>query len=298
MKAPKYLKRNVVVTVMCCVGASAAEAAMVDYTIGDGGLESFDLSYNVSGTTYSTIDGALAGGIAITEATGSAQLGTAPNSFPASYTTLCTDIGGTVYLGSTYGYNQTGFSSQTGISPAWGYDAYNGKLSAPLIINEQQMAIQNAASIFYNNFNDLNGKNTTLKAAMQLAVWDALYNTEFSSNNGQTQGIVQGITYNAKTGNYSLNGGRFTVSSGDQAAINQAALWLLALNGTSTYVGDLLYPDPANQGNADGEPVQELLIRTQDVAPVPEMTTLVAGAMLLLPFGLSTLSVLRRRRAS
>lgn len=52
-------------------------------------------------------------------------------------------------------------------------------------------------------------------------------------------------------------------------------------------IGYLLRPNPLDQIHAQ----QEFLI------PVPEPTTLIAGALLLLPFGASTLRVLRRRIA-
>jgi hypothetical protein len=38
-------------------------------------------------------------------------------------------------------------------------------------------------------------------------------------------------------------------------------------------------------------------LRTESLTVVPEPTTMIAGALLLLPFGASTLRVLRRRTA-
>jgi len=287
MNKTKYIAQALALAAVSVLGVGAAKAAMVEYQIGDGGLESFNITYNYGLNLNTTIGGALAGGIAITKVAGGSQ----PTGFPSTYTTVCTDIGGTVYLGSTYGYDQASFAGQKGIDPNWGLDAYDGKYSAALLSGEQGKAIQNAASIFYNNFTDLRAGTATQKAAVQLAVWAAVYDTDLS-------GSVEGITYNSSTGNYSFSGGRFQVTSGDQAAINLAASWLKGLTGGSTYTGDLLYPDPTYQGNADGAPVQELLIRTQDAAPVPEPTTMIAGALLLLPFGASTLRVLRRNRTA
>jgi hypothetical protein len=57
----------------------------------------------------------------------------------------------------------------------------------------------------------------------------------------------------------------------------------------------LLVPDPTTQ---NGNIAQELLLRTTDADPVPEPTTMVAGVLLLLPFGASTLRVLRKNRAA
>jgi hypothetical protein len=289
MNKTRYLAQALAMAAAMGLSVGAAKAAMVDYNIGDGGLESFNITYNDSGSHFTSISGALAGGIAITKVTGSAQQGTQPAGFPASYTTVCTDIGGTVYLGSTYGYDQQGFTGQTGVRPSWGLNAYDGTLQAPALLGEQQEAIQNAADIFYTHFSALSGSSTTDKAALQLAVWAAVYNTGLN-------GAVADVTYSGGVG--SISGGRFTVSGGDQAAINEAALWLQGLTGSYGLTGNLLYPDPTYQGNGDGLPVQELLIRTQDSTPVPEPTTMIAGALLLLPFGASILRFVRKNRAA
>ena len=156
-----------------------------------------------------------------------------------------------------------------------------------LLAGEQTLAIQNAATIFYTHFADLgSGATVAENAAVQLAVWASLYDTAGS-------GEVQGITLSG--GNYHFSSGRFQVTSGDQAAINLAASWLVGLNGSSSYTGDLLVPDPTTQ---NGNIAQELLLRTTDADPVPEPTTMVAGVLLLLPFGASTLRVLRKNRAA
>jgi len=262
---------------------SAAKGAMVNYNIGNGGLESFNITYNYGTGLNTSIGGALAGGISITEVPG----GTASSGFPASYDTVCTDIGGTVYLGGTYCYDLSGYTGLSGVRPSWGLDAYDNTLSAKQLQIEQGDAIQNAAEIFYNNFNSLQNGSTDQKAAVQLAVWAALYDTTLS-----------GTVAVSLDSNGNLVGNRFTASAiGDQNAIYLAAGMLSGLNGNYGLTGDLLYPNPTYQGNGDGEPVQELLLRTQDAPPVPEPTTIVAGAMLLLPFGMSTLRMFRKNRA-
>jgi hypothetical protein len=108
-------------------------------------------------------------------------------------------------------------------------------------------------------------------AALQLAVWAALFDTTVSGT---------------------VTGTRFTVSGGDAVAIALASSWLLGLDGNYGLTGYLLYPSQGREVNADGEPPQELLI----VPPaVPEPTTIIAGALLLLPFGGSTLRILRKK---
>ncbi len=246
------------------LGCSISTAsASVTYQINNGGLDSFDVTIN--GTS---INGALAGGILIN------QVSSTDASMPSSYVTVCTDIGGTLYLGQSYEYNTpvTPFSGQSGINPTWGDGSNDGSAAK---------AIQNAAYLFYT-YGQLTsagiGGTTEQKAALQLAVWEALYNTTSSGT---------------------VTGTRFTVSSGDTAAISQANSWISSLNGNYDYTGYLLYPNPLSGVNADGEPPQELLIADGSplvVQPVPESPTVIAGALLLLPFAASTFKILRKKR--
>ena len=253
-------------------GLANLATASVTYSIGNGGLETFNVS--IDGTA---INGALAGGIAIQ------QVLPANPSMPMDYTTVCTDIEGTLYLGSSYEYNTpaTPFSGQTGVNPTWG--AANAPGNSINTANAAQ-AIQNAAYLFYN-YVQLTGTGlggtTEEKAALQLAVWSALYDTT-------TLGTV--------------TGSRFQVSGGsDAGAITLADSWLTALNtqadaGDFGYTGYLLYPSVLNANEpATSEPPQELFI---GVAAVPEYSTVIAGALLLLPFGTSALRILRRDRAT
>jgi len=286
MKKTKYIAQTLAVATVTLLSVSTAKAQEVKYSISDGGLESFNLSYNYGPGTANddSVSGALAGGIAITKQAG----GSMPGGFPASYVTVCTDIGGTVYEGSTYGYDLDSFANQVGIRPEWGLNAYDGTLGGQLPI-EQGEAIQNAAQLFYAHYSVLSGSSTTDKAALQLAVWAAVYDTSYG-------GTVAPIATTLGSG---VGGARFAVSSGDSAAISEADSWLSVLNGTYTYTGNLLFPDPnTTQGNGDGEPVQELMMRTTDATPVPEPTTLIAGALFVLPFGASTLRFLRKNRTA
>jgi len=232
----------------------SAASASVTYQINNGGLESFNVT--VDGNS---INGALAGGIQINKISGDA-------STPSSYVTVCTDIEGTLYLGQSYEYVTpvTPFSGQSGVKPNWGTGINDGSAAK---------AIQNAAYLFYT-YGQLTstglGGTTEQKAALQLAVWEALYNT---------------------TALGSVTGTRFTVSSGDATAIADASSWLSGLTGNYGLTGYLLYPTQGSGVNADGEPPQELLIA------VPEPTTVVAGTLLLLPFAASTFRILRKKHA-
>ena len=245
-------------------GVMSTASASVTYQINNGGLESFNVS--IDGTS---IKGALAGGIQIDYVSGD-------SSMPARYVTVCTDIGGTLYLGQDYVYVTpvTPFSGQSGVNPTWGDGTSDGSAA---------LAIQNAAYLFYN-FGQLTsaGISGTVeqKAALQLAVWEALYNTT----------AFGAVSWNT----------RFKVVGGyDQTAIAQAQSWISSLTGKYNYTGYLLYPILGSRENADGRPPQELLFGdgVQPV-PVPESPTVIAGALLLLPLAASTFRILRRKRAA
>ena len=255
------------------VGCSISAAnASVTYQINNGGLESFNVA--IDGTS---INGALAGGILINKMSGDASM-------PSSYVTVCTDIEGTLYLGQSYVYATpvTPFSGSTGVNPTWGAVNTPGYL-VENTANAAQ-AIQNAAHIF-NTYGQLTstgiGGTTEQKAALQLAVWEALYDT---------------------TALGTVTGTRFTVSGGDAAAVALASSYLSGLDGNYGLTGYLLYPTQGSVVNADGEPPQELLFSVSEsptvlTAPVPESPTVIAGVLLLLPFAASTFRILRKKHA-
>src|ERR1039458_9863630 len=206
---------------LAVTGSVCAASASVTYQINNGGLGTFNIVIDGN-----SINGALAGGIQINKVSGDASM-------PSSYVTVCTDIEGTLYLGQSYEYVTpvTPFSGQSGVNPQWGTGA-----------NSAAGAIQNAAHIFYT-YGQLTstglGGNTEQMAALQLAVWEALYNTTASG---------------------SVTGTRFTVSGGDATAMAQASSWLSGLTGSYGLTGHLLYPTQLSGVNADGEPPQERLI--------------------------------------
>ncbi len=205
----------------------------------------------------STIIGALSGGIHLT------LVSSTDPSLPGQYVTVCSDIRGALDVGQSYEYETpvVPFTGQSGINPMW------GDLTSD---NSAAEAIQNAAYLFYNYGNLTSGGITgsaQQMATLQLAVWMALYNT---------------------VGNGSVTGTRFSASGVDTTAIDDATAWVSSLNGGYDYTGYLLYP---TAGSAPDAP-QELLIG----APVPESPTVIAGALLLLPFAASTFRILYNRR--
>lgn len=73
-----------------------------------------------------------------------------------------------------------------------------------------------------------------------------------------------------------------------------------APNIMSGQTSALLIVNTANKqwGQSTANVIDGTVASTLDLAPVPEPTTMIAGALLLLPFGASTLRILRRNRTA
>ena len=275
MKSTSHLVTVVSAALALTWGLNQARASLTTFTIDNGGLESFNLNWDGNPE-----NGALAGGILLTHVSGSIP----------TLSSVCTDIGGTVYLGQSYIYSEpTVFNNQDGIRPSWGAGNQGIPLDTPwasLTAGQKanaSAAINAAADVFYHHQDVLMTGSIIERAALQLAVWEALYDTTAGSTA------------------YSLAAGRFSVSSGDATARSTAADWLSKVNASAEYAGYLLIPSPESQ---HGLNAQEMLYNvtpvpepTSNVTPVPEPTTLVAGALLLVPFGVSTLKFVRKNRA-
>lgn len=252
-------------------GLTQANAAYVDYKIESGGLVGVDLT--IDGKTET---GALTGSIKITEKTNPNRI-----DMPDVYYTVCTDLEGTLYLGYTYGFTAPQlFAGQDGLKPNWG-DGNQGSpppQPPPFPANAAQ-AIQNAAHLFYLHQGVLTGGTLAQKAALQLAVWEALYDTRVNEPG-------YGLSLSDTTSRFYT-----TSNSGDAAsAISIASGWLEKdLKGSYAYTGFTLTPDPTTQY---GLTPQGLLI---NVTPVPEPRTIFAAAMLGIPFGVSGYRQFRRR---
>lgn len=237
-------------------GVETTWAAFVNYSVSGGGFGGVNVTWD--GTTVDTP----AGGLVLSKVSGDASM-------PQTILSVCIDIGGTLILGRSYGYSApTSFEGQSGFNPTWGA-GNQGNLSSS---DNAMAAIQAAANIFYAHSSVLSLGSVTEKTALQLAVWEALYDTQ-----------AGGTTYG-------LDGGRFKVNSGNSAALSLASDWLNDV-GNTTYAGFLLMPDPMQQYNYTG---QEVFF---GVTPVPEASTIIAGALLLLPLAASSARILRRSRS-
>ena len=269
------MKRDKIVMAVCSLaiasvlGTSQANADVL-YQIGDGGIE-WGGNVTIDGTT---INGAGAGGITITQQQQNGQYD--PNA-PMALATICTDIKGTLYLGRSYLYHDPqAFGNDTGVNPQWGADNA-GKTTANANLASAQHAIQNAASLFFHYQSVLTTGQTSDKAALQLAIWDVLYNTD-------SLGKVSGT--------------RFSFANYSSAALTEANNWITAVNASptalGTFNGNIFIPvDTTAYPANNNEPPQELLYM-----PVPEASTMVAGALLLLPFGASAMRMFRKNKTA
>ncbi len=263
--------KRLALILLLVAGIVETRAAFVDYRINDGGLKTFNVSWD------DNTENALAGGILLTKVSGAATM-------PANFLSVCTDIGGTLFLGNQYGYSApTDFSGQAGLRPSWGAGNQSIFTGTPwgslttLQQNNATAAVNAAADIFYQHQAVLTSGSLTEKAALQLAVWEALLDTTAGSST------------------LDVTGGRFKINAvtwDDDAAITLAASWASQVNPNAIYTGFLLLPDPATQY---GLTAQEVFY---NVTPsVPEPTTVMAAALLLLPLGARTLRKFQQRHS-
>jgi hypothetical protein len=239
--------------------------ASVYYTVGGTqDLQMFNVSFNGAGSSV------YAGGIQISQPNNASYPDN--SGMPQTYLTVCTDFEGSLYEGRTYEYNSPAsyFAGLTGIDPLW---------------NNGSLAIQNAAYLFYHYGNasassGISGSVQNL-AALQLAVWMALYDTTASGNivvNGASEFYVKDAN---NVGN-------------DTGAIDLALSWITGLTGDTSYSGSLLTPISSlgDQGNPNCQLPQELLMASGPQpngsgSAVPEPSTIMAGALLLVPLSAS-----------
>jgi hypothetical protein len=257
----------VAVAMGACVFNAVATVSDVSYTIGGtSDLEQFNINFTLSGKT-TTYNNVYAGGIQISQPSGS------KDGLPNKYVSICTDFLGSLYAGKTYSYlgsPVTPSGNSGGTDPGW---------------NNASLAFANASYLF-NTYGDLGGggvgtgNKTGLSvedmAALQLAVWMVLYDT----------GSTGKVTVNSSSEFYISTAGN---SGKDTSAISLALGWVASLTGNNKNIDALLQPDPKVTYSWQSNPAQELMYSS-----VPEPTTILAGILLLLPLGASTIRKLRK----
>lgn len=179
-----------------------------------------------------------------------------------SILTFCTDVG--VNWTSPNSYTAVQFGGQTGVNPAW---------------SAVPQAIENASFIYntyFANGSPINGLTADQYSGLQLAIWKVLYDTT-------SGGTIVNTAFD--TGNLMANGFGTTAMADALTYVNDVNT---ARNNSTfiVYSDTWLKPDYNN--------TQGLIYN--NTTPVPEPTTLIAGALLLLPFGASTLRFVRKNR--
>jgi hypothetical protein len=189
-----------------------------------------------------------------------------PIPHPDPFTTFCLDIDTTL----ANGWWKSGSFSDVGLT------SDSGKL------RQGVASLQYAAELYKNYAGTIpaGGWNTAQKAegsALQLAIWEVLY--EYGSAGGFNLGTGTG----------------FKVTSGSSSIIARANVMLSSLNYGSPDVSlTTTFWNAVKSGtDASSRSSQDLI---GPIAPVPEPTTVIAGALLLLPFLASTVRLKRQAR--
>lgn len=240
--------------------SNSASASLVSYKISNTSTKDLLLYVGLKVDGVSVND--YVGGLKLTKVSGDAGM-------PSTYVSLCTDVNGVLKSGATYTFEQMQFAGLEGTAPKWGN---------PVSPASAAQAIQNAAYLF-DNFRPASADNTDANrvawAALQLATWEALYDSPGS-------------------GTFSLTTGRFAASSGPAGSLQASAVaqaqQLLAdlsahIPAPGTYAGSLLVPSPGVQGGVIPQALMFEPTAAAGISPVPESSTLLAGLLLLIPVG-------------
>jgi len=174
--------------------------------------------------------------------------------------------------GGTYTYDAKQFSDASpGIYPSeWA------------VAGGQPVGINNAAYLWSTyGAGVLADKNSAEAAALEFAIWTALYDSTAYGKLGNDYFTINGLSGDTATD--------YTKYLGD----------LTGSTFSGGFTGDILEGTGAVSGGPNSGQSQEffLLQSGSQLTPVPEPTTMVAGALLLLPLGVSALRIVRKNRA-
>ncbi len=198
---------------------------------------------------------------------------------PSTIWSTCVSPLGSLDNGGPYTYSEVGFSAGApGHNPSSWATGQGG-----------DSGIQNAQYL-WRLFSPaiITGGNAAQGAGLQLAMFKALYDSTF-------YGVVGNGNFNVTTWAGGTGAGTaYAYYTSDLAALNAGSV-STHLGSGSILRDSAYYNNGLNNGTPTPGAGQDLIY---NVTPVPEPTTIVAGALLLLPFGASTLRVLRRRTAS
>ena len=271
----------VVVTMASCVFNTGATVPDVSYTIGGtSDLEQFNIKFEAPGqSSYTTYNSVYAGGEQISQPSSS------KDALPNNYVSICTDFLGSLYGGKTYQYDSQAVPVASGtiggIAPNWS-STESFTLASYLFNTDGDLG-----SGGLGTGNVKGGLSVEDMAALQLAVWIVLYDSTTTTTKGKTT-----TTVNDSTGAFQVTGGKDTAAIAlALTEVTTAVTFVKGLTGNYNNMDSLLVPDPTlgHQGNSDNEDPQELMYSS-----VPEPATILAGILLLLPLGASTIRNLRK----
>lgn len=253
---------------------SQIAAAALAFGVTLGANAAIDMTFSWDQTYYQA--GYTAANINSSDAIGIYRFNTSGSGIPNPFWSVCLSPAG-LLDGSTHTYNVLSFSeANPGIYPSgWAWGTVNG--------TPQYWGINNAAYLWnrfgmdiVNNTGNIGNQNERA-AALEFAVWTALYNSE-------GYGKLGGSGWTAPTSQMSASVSGYYDS------------YITALTGSgldhAIYTGNILESTIASSGPNSGGSQEFLLLGT----PIPEPSTMVAGALLLLPFSASALRVLRKSR--
>jgi hypothetical protein len=252
---------------ICVVGAQASITSIAignDYTIsGDIDKGKAETGYVNNGAGGASYEHVYAGAFYV-NAVPNPNSGAFPED-PLFFYTFCTDVGVNWKSSDTYTAVQFG-DAGNGVNPDW---------------TTMPGAIQNASYLYNQNIGSVT--SAAQYAGLQLAIWKVLYDTASDGTIANTSGTSADLFAN----------GNLLAKSFSSTAMDDALNYVKSINTARgdntflTYNDTWLKPDDsASQG----------LLYNNLTTPVPEPTTVLAGVLLLLPFGLSTLRMVRRNR--
>jgi hypothetical protein len=188
-----------------------------------------------------------------------------------TFQTFCIEYNEEFYPWSTYNYKQNTGAVAGGL----GVDATDPNTGLPMdniSIGTAWLYSQFRAGTLANYFSGTVSVQNQNAGNLQVAIW-------------YLENEVNSLTFNGANGTAFFNAAIAGTSTDGTTVFNDS-------NGAYNVIALNLFTGGADTSDNPGSRAQDQL------AIVPEPTTMIAGALLLLPFGASTLRILRRNRAA
>jgi hypothetical protein len=267
MKTTNCLERMTALAVAGLVAGAMSARATIDMSITDpGSLSVTDVGLTSPDGKNLGVGGYYIGVYGFTvsaiDDTTAAATGLTVNS---KFNSVCLSPSGELYANTTYNYTYESFSGAAkGLNPK-GYWSDYGIESAAWLWNKESSGVTTGAQ----------------GAGLALAMLEVLYN---AGANGTI--IANPTAYAPNFGN-------------DEAARTAYNAYLADFSAAGSSVTSLasygIFVPTTGSSPLSGQEFIFLSPNDPNIQPVPEPTTLISGALLLLPFGASTLRILRKK---